>query len=175
MKKKLSFTNKCKFIVSYWSLHFFSFSRALAAEGRHAKPNSYRTHPFIFVWSSLSALNGSRVRTYDDDDDVAQHGAHTSHLMHCIHLCNLILEIRQIKVSADHYRMTILHAQVGTHQGKVFFEVNRWPAYRFSLDHWLKCFPKLLQQAKQPVLRFKAWLSLCFRGLHFSVTHLVRG
>ena len=75
------------------------FSGAPAAEGRHAEPHTYRTHAFIFVWSSSSAVNGSQARTYDDDDDddddddVAQHGAHTGQLMHCIHLCNLILEI----------------------------------------------------------------------------------
>ena len=63
----------------------------IAVEGRHAEPHTYRTCAFIFVWSSPSAVNGSRVRTYDDD--VAQHGAHTGQLMHCIHLCNLILDI----------------------------------------------------------------------------------
>ena len=59
-------------------------SGAPAAEGRHVEPNSYRTRAFIFVWSSLSAVNGSQARTYDDDD-VAQHGAHTGQLMHCLH------------------------------------------------------------------------------------------
>ena len=39
-------------------------SGAPAAEGRHAEPHTYRTHAFIFSWSSTSAAYGSRVRTY---------------------------------------------------------------------------------------------------------------
>ena len=68
-------------------------SGAPVAEGRHGEPHSCRTRAFIFVWSSLSAVNGLRARTYDDDADVAQHDAHTGQLINCIHLCNLILEI----------------------------------------------------------------------------------
>ena len=68
-------------------------SGAPAAKGRHAEPYTFRTYAFIFVWSFSSAVNGLRARTYDDYDDVAQHGAHTGQLMHCIHLCELILEI----------------------------------------------------------------------------------
>ena len=60
------------------------------------EPHTYRTCAFIFVWSSSSAVNGSRARTYDDDDEVAQHGVHTVHLMHCKHLYNLIMEIHFI-------------------------------------------------------------------------------
>ena len=52
------------------------------------------------------------------------------------------------------YHMTISRAQVGTHRGKVLFEVGRIAGYGFSLDRGLKCFPKLLEQAKQPLLRF---------------------
>ena len=71
-----------------------SCSRAPAAKGRHAEPHTYSTHAFIFVWSSLPAVNGSQAHTYDDD--IAQHGAHIGQLMHCIHLCNWILEIHFI-------------------------------------------------------------------------------
>ena len=61
----------------------------------------------------------------------------------------------QIKVSADQYQMSTSRAQVGTHRGKVFFEVDRCPGYGFSLDRALKYFPKLCQeQAKQPELQF---------------------
>ena len=30
-----------------------------------------------------------RERTHDDDDDVAQHGAHTDQPMHAAHICNI--------------------------------------------------------------------------------------
>ena len=41
-----------------------SYSGAPAAEGRHAEPYTYRTHAFIFSWSSTAAAYGSRARTY---------------------------------------------------------------------------------------------------------------
>ena len=40
------------------------FSGAPAAEGRHEEPHTYRTHAFIFSWSSTSAAYGSRARRY---------------------------------------------------------------------------------------------------------------
>ena len=72
------------------------------ADVRRAELHTYRTHAFIFVWSSLSAAIASsssaaiargRLRTYDDEDEGAQDGAHTCQLMHCLLLCDLILEI----------------------------------------------------------------------------------
>ena len=95
----------------------------------HAEPHTHRTHAFIFVRSSSSAVNGSRARTHNDGDDVAQHGAHTGELYtHYIHLCSLTLEIHFMvnwQLSNQGIRwpvpLTISRAQVGTHLGKVFF------------------------------------------------------
>ena len=58
--------------------HFQNISGAPAAEGPHAKPHTCKTYAFISVWSSLSAVNGSRARTYVRayDENVPQHGAH---------------------------------------------------------------------------------------------------
>ena len=47
------------------------FSGAPAAEGRHAEPHSYRTHAFIFSWSSTSAayrLAGAYVQTTESSN-----------------------------------------------------------------------------------------------------------
>ena len=39
----------------------------------------------------------------------------------------------QNRVSADQYHLAVLRAQVSTHRGRVFFEVNRWKFTRFQM------------------------------------------
>ena len=62
------------------------------------------------------------------------------------------------KVSADQYHMTYHGLKCRTHRGHVFFKVDHWLGYRFSLDRRLKYFHKSLGQAKNLELRLKAWL-----------------
>ena len=136
-----------------------NYSGAPAAEGRHAEPHTYRTHIFIFAWSSSSAVNGSRaLRT-----TTTSHNMVPTLVNLCIAYIYAVsywisilwsIDSCQIKVSADQFHMIISRAQVGTQRGQVFFKVDRWLGYGFSLDCGLKCFPKLLEQAKQPVLCF---------------------
>ena len=50
-------------------MFYFQAEFVLIAEHRRPKaaktePHTYRTRAFIFVWSSFSAVNGSRARTY---------------------------------------------------------------------------------------------------------------
>ena len=52
-------------------------SGVLVAKGRHMKPNTYRTHAFIFSWSSSSAAYGLWVRT---NKGVVQDGAYLANL-----------------------------------------------------------------------------------------------
>ena len=121
----------------------------------------FRTRAFIFVWSSSSAVNGSQARTYDDDDDVAQHGAHTGQLI--LHT-SMQFDIGdpfygQLTAVKSRYSLTSTTwpyrgVRLELIEVKCFCEVDRWPSYGFSLDRKLKCLPKLLEQAKQPVLRF---------------------
>ena len=47
-------------------------SRAQAAEGPQAEPHTYRTHTFIFSWSSTSAAYGTRIRRIRTNDGVAE-------------------------------------------------------------------------------------------------------
>ena len=50
--------------LKYSTLTIVRDSGAPITKGHHAEPHTYRTHAFIFVWSSSSAVNSSQVRTY---------------------------------------------------------------------------------------------------------------
>ena len=127
-------------------------SGAPAAEGRHAEPHTYRTFALIFVWSSLSAVNGSRARTYVRTTTTTSHNKAPILVNLCILYIYAIwywrsilwsIDSWQIKESADQCHMTISRNQVGAHGGKVFFESDRWRGYGISLDRGLKNFPIL--------------------------------
>ena len=53
-------------------------SGAPAVEGRHVKPHTYRTHAFIFLWSSTSAAYGLQARAYKrrSRQKMAAYGGH---------------------------------------------------------------------------------------------------
>ena len=74
-------------IEGWWNCDIYNLSdRYILAELRPKaamrSPIPYRTHAFTFVWSSPSAVNGSRART---NDGVAQDGARP-HVGHCLTL-----------------------------------------------------------------------------------------
>ena len=46
-------------------------------------------HSFSYGHPRQCLMVCGRLRTYDDDENVAQHGAHTGQLMHCIHILEI--------------------------------------------------------------------------------------
>lgn len=50
-------------------------------------------HSFSYGHLHHQQMGSRRLRTYNDDDDLTQDGAHTFQTMHCLHLCNLTFEI----------------------------------------------------------------------------------
>ena len=130
-----------------------------AAQGRHAEPHTYKTHAFIFVWSSSSVVNISRARTN------ARRKRRTTWRPYW--LTYALLTSMQFALGDSFYgQLTTVKSRnplVSTTWLRTFgwnssrsrvFEADRWPGYGVSLDRGLRFFPKSWEQAKKPELRF---------------------